>query len=61
MGAIGFLAPQAAPAAPVVAEPVPDLRPMRRTRPGCDTPDACDLVMESGCEKCVACGWSKCG
>lgn len=61
MGAIGFLAPKAAPAAPIAAEPVPDLRPMRRTRPGCDTPDACDLVMESGCEKCVACGWSKCG
>jgi ribonucleoside-diphosphate reductase alpha chain len=61
MGAIGFLAPRAA--APVSAEapPVPDLRAAKRTRPGCDTPDACDLVMESGCEKCISCGWSKCG
>lgn len=61
MGAIGFLAPRAAAPAPVEAPAVPDLRAAKRTRPGCDTPDACDLVMESGCEKCISCGWSKCG
>jgi ribonucleoside-diphosphate reductase alpha chain len=59
--AIGFLAPRAAAPSPVAAEPVPDLRPAKRSRPGCETPDACDLVMESGCEKCISCGWSKCG
>lgn len=58
--AIGFIAPQGV-SAPVAAEPVPDLRPAKRSRPGCETPDACDLVMESGCEKCISCGWSKCG
>jgi ribonucleoside-diphosphate reductase alpha chain len=59
--AIGFLAPRSAAPAPAADEPVPDLRPAKRSRPGCDTPHACNLVMESGCEKCIACGWSKCG
>jgi len=61
MAAIGFQAPAAKKAAPASEAPVPDLRPAKRSRPGCDTPDACDLVMESGCEKCISCGWSKCG
>jgi len=62
MEAIGFIAPRvSAPPAPAEAPHVPDLRPAKRSRPGCDTPEACDLVMESGCEKCISCGWSKCG
>jgi len=59
--AIGFTTPRATAIAPVGAAPVPDLRPVKRSRPGCDTPDACEIVMESGCEKCISCGWSKCG
>jgi ribonucleoside-diphosphate reductase alpha chain len=60
--AIGFIAPRALAAqAPAKAPEVPDLKAAKRSRPGCDTPDACDVVMESGCEKCISCGWSKCG
>ena len=58
---IGFIAPRVGARPAQAAEPVPDLKPAKRSRPGCETPDACDLVMESGCEKCVSCGWSKCG
>ena len=58
---IGFLAPRSPASTSAASGPVPDLKPVKRARPGCGTPDACDLVMESGCEKCVACGWSKCG
>jgi len=62
MGATGFIAPNAVAApAPAAALQVPELRLAKQSRPGCDTPDACDLVMESGCEKCISCGWSKCG
>ena len=68
MRAIGFIAADAvlAPAGDDVAAdpvdpPVPVLKGMGRQRSGCPDYGNCNLISESGCEKCLTCGFSRCG
>ncbi len=51
--------PAAAPPVAAIADAAPDLR-RRKQRDGCRDYGSCDIVNESGCEKCLTCSWSRC-